>query len=307
MLDFFKDIFAAFKQSSIERIKNPFIGAFAFSWIGFNWQVFAIILFSKKDVIDRIDYIKSNYDVGGFIFAPVLTAIFICLALPEANKLFTLLQKKPLDDTTRILMESKIAIAKEQLQIADIEAKKKLAQKREERNIEENIDAIKLKLDNYQEKIMILNDEISNLKGKNELEIGHVNALKKSNSELSSQIETLNTLKDRLLLDINERTNEVSNLKSEINKKALKELDVIESIGKLREKRDILKEEINTEKKKLFEIRTHCDYLIDQYPSIFNSTEVGAVKVRGYAKDALRLLDEKMDVMKETMHTGHNQ
>ncbi|MEN4214132.1 hypothetical protein [Serratia marcescens] len=195
MLDFIKDILSAFRQSSIERIKNPFVGAFVFSWLGFNWQVLAIILFSKKDVIERIDYIKDHYDVGHFILAPALTTIVICIILPLANKAFTKFQSKPIRETTDILMQSKIDIAENQLKIADIEARKKLAIKREERNIEEGIESIKKEIKNEIEKnreMTIKNDELKASLSQSGI------ALNSASLSLASTTEKMSTLSDHL-------------------------------------------------------------------------------------------------------------
>lgn len=184
MLDFIKDILSAFKQSSIERIKNPFVGAFVFSWLGFNWQVLAIILFSQKDVIERVEYIKKYYDVGSFILAPTLTTIVICIILPLANKIFTKFQSKPISETTDILMQSKIDIAEKQLQIADIEAKKKLAIKREEKYIEQNIYEIRDKNSRLEKSAEEMTNELKKAKGALAASVNESAKIKTENSSL---------------------------------------------------------------------------------------------------------------------------
>jgi len=139
MLDFFKDIFASFRQSSLERIKSPFLGAFVFSWVGFNWQMLAILFMSKQSIICRIDYINSHFDIGNYLLGPISTTILICLILPLANKHITKLQKATNQDTNELILQSKIDIAEKQVELADYDAKKKLAEEREKKNIESNI------------------------------------------------------------------------------------------------------------------------------------------------------------------------
>lgn len=195
MLDFFKDIFAAFKQNSIERIRNPFVGAFVFSWVGFNWQTLSIMLFSNKDVIDRVEYIKSHYDVSDFILAPALTTVLICIILPLANQFFTTIQSKPIEKTTTLNMNAKINVAELQLKIADIEAQKKLAHKREERNIEENIVATKNMLERLESEARESSNSIYSLK----------NSLAKANEIIESKDKEISTLQEKhteLLADI---------------------------------------------------------------------------------------------------------
>ncbi|MEN4520285.1 hypothetical protein [Pantoea agglomerans] len=142
MLDFFKDILSAFRQNSLERIKSPFLGAFVFSWLGFNWQMLAVLILSKQNIIGRLEYINKIYSVKDYILAPIFTTALICILLPLINKSVTKLQKKTNHETNQLILQSKIDIAEEQLKIADIEAQKRLAEEREKKNIESNIDSI---------------------------------------------------------------------------------------------------------------------------------------------------------------------
>jgi len=139
MLDFFKDIFASFRQSSLERIKSPFLGAFVFSWVGFNWQMLAVLFMSKQSIIGRIDYINAHFHISNYLLGPISTTVLICLILPLANKHITKLQKSTNQDTNELILQSKIDIAEKQVELAGYEAKKKLAEEREKKNIEASI------------------------------------------------------------------------------------------------------------------------------------------------------------------------
>jgi hypothetical protein len=59
MLDFIKDIIDSFRQSSLERVKSPFLGAFVFSWIAFNWQPLIILVFSENKIEKRLGVIND--------------------------------------------------------------------------------------------------------------------------------------------------------------------------------------------------------------------------------------------------------
>lgn len=137
MLDFIRDILASFRQASLERVRSPFLGAFVFSWLGFNWPMLAILFFSKREIEKRLVYIGDNFGIESFIIGPLCTSALIALLLPQINKLVTRIQDKPNTDTVEMSLESKIKIGKKQQEIAEIEARKKLAEKKEERNIEE--------------------------------------------------------------------------------------------------------------------------------------------------------------------------
>ncbi|MCE6965872.1 hypothetical protein K6W81_18590 [Enterobacter sp. MW07] len=171
MLDFIRDIFSAFRQTSLERIKSPFLGAFVFSWVAFNWQAILILIFSDRTIEKRLVSINESYDIGSFLLGPICTSILISFLLPQINKLITRIQDKPNSDTIELTLSSKIKIAQLQQSIAELEAKKKLADKREEKNIDANIDAIKDdnkkltdKVNSYEMEILELKSSLSESK-----------------------------------------------------------------------------------------------------------------------------------------------
>lgn len=143
MLDFMKDIIGAFRQTSLERVKSPFLGAFVFSWFAFNWQALIILIFSEKTIEKKLGIINDHYDLGSFLLGPIFTSILITFLLPQINKIITKIQDKPNSDTLELTLASKIRVAELQQSIAEIEAKKKLADKKEEKYIEESIYRIK--------------------------------------------------------------------------------------------------------------------------------------------------------------------
>lgn len=296
MFDFIKDIFSSFRQSSIERIKNPFVGAFVFSWLGFNWQVLAIIIFSKKDVIERVDYIKAHYDVGHFILAPSLTTIAICIILPWANKIFTKLQSKPISDTTSILMQAKIDIAEKQLQIADFEAKKKLAEKREERNIEEDIESKNTKLDNALKEKNDTLEEISLLRENLRSEKSDASLFRQENSNLKQSLINEQKLYSELTKITAEKDKNISDLQIKINK-------IVEENLKLKEKSDAqhvanssLIEQINRNTETIKKYHFIAVGLERSYPGIFTTGNDSFIKVIPSSRVKLKELNKDITI-----------
>ncbi|MBH3177343.1 hypothetical protein [Serratia ureilytica] len=263
MLDFIKDIFSAFKQNSIERIKNPFIGAFVFSWIGFNWQALAVLLLSEKDITKRLTYINETHNIGSFLLGPICTTILICWMLPEINKFFTRLQNKPNSETTDIIMQSKIDIAEKQLQISDIEAKKKLAIKREERNIEEGIESIKNEIENKIAKNKEMTTKIDELSA-SLTQSGM--ALNSTNLSLASANEKIKGLSDSL-----EKSTEI-----------LKEK--IEEIGKMRAEMVILSGTIEN-------FKDANKYMVKEYKNVF-SLHGDRLVIKSSALQSLKEINE---------------
>lgn len=236
MFDFFKDILSAFHKTSSERLKSPFLGAFVFSWLSFNWDSLAIIVFSKKDIEQRIQYVFSNHDVGSFLLAPLSIATVICLTLPEINKIFIKIQSKPIHEATTTAMLAKIALAEQQLQISEIEAKKRLAEKKEEKEIDQGIQNIRTENINLTFNIESLEKELSttidylneeriakstlqnlydNEQGAMKILLKELDSTKEHNSLLLTQLSQVNSQ----LSSANERANdEIKNL-NEINAK----------------------------------------------------------------------------------------
>ncbi|EOV8480398.1 TPA: hypothetical protein OUA31_000915 [Klebsiella aerogenes] len=224
MFDFFREIYSSIRQHSMERVKSPVLGAFVFSWLGFNWQMLAILFFSKQDIEERINSIQSHHDISSYLIGPIFTTILISFFLPRANKLFTLLQNKPNQETIKLTIDAKKDLAERQQEIAEIDAKKRLALKIAEKEIEENISKIK-------SQNAILSSEVKKSEEENEklskwLE-EEKELTKKLNLSLAEQYESINKYSNEtlsLISKLEEKNNELSilsndklSLESELN------------------------------------------------------------------------------------------
>lgn len=198
MLDFVRDIYTSFRQTSLERVKSPFLGAFVFSWIGFNWQMLAIVLFSKKDIEERLEIINAHYDIGSYLLAPICTTALIVILLPQINKFITRIQDKPNSDTVQLSLSSKIKTAVLQQSLAESEARKKLAEKKEERFIEESIHAIK---ESYNKTMIDINEKEEEI-NKLLISVNELNSqLAKSESKFNVEQESKSQLQNDLIIE----------------------------------------------------------------------------------------------------------
>ena len=90
-----KEILQSLFDSSRDRIKNPVIGAFAFSWMAINWRIVLVLLFSDKKIIDKIQHIQDNYvDLVLNFWYPLGFSVFYVLVLPYLMALFDWLSQK---------------------------------------------------------------------------------------------------------------------------------------------------------------------------------------------------------------------
>lgn len=218
MLDFVRDLYSSFRQTSLERVKSPFLGAFVFSWLAFNWQALAILFFSERKIEEKIKHINENYDVASLLVAPIFTSVLIAFFLPQINKLITKIQDKPNSDTIELTLSSKIKVAKLQQSIAEHEARKRLADKKEERNIEENIESIKNENSKLNDAIVLNELQIKELT--EDLNTSKINE-NNHKAKMNSAIETRDKM-EKDLRNISEANKELNttirSLREQINK-----------------------------------------------------------------------------------------
>lgn len=89
-----KELLQSFFKTTEDRIKNPFIGAFMTSWILFNWKPILFIIFSSKNIEQKILYIERSFSDIYYIFLfPLFSTIFYVLILPYINLIFDLILK----------------------------------------------------------------------------------------------------------------------------------------------------------------------------------------------------------------------
>lgn len=277
MLDFIRDLYASFKQTSLERVKSPVLGAFVFSWIGFNWKILAILFLSKDPIEKRIIYIDQNFDILLNLLGTISITILICIFLPIANKLVTRIQDKPNTDTIRLKLTSQIKIAKHQQRIAEIEARKKLAEKKEDKFIDNQIYQMKQENIRLKREIETLNENISTLNTSLNQSFVTENHYK----EMSDKAEVIiNGLKDQ----ISEHMRSEKTLQTEIIKKE----EIIANISNSIKSNSEKIEKYSSEIKKKNEIISSMEVslklqdekvklLVKSYPKYFNITSINGI------------------------------
>ncbi|RNV98867.1 hypothetical protein [Enterobacter asburiae] len=270
MLEFLRDIFASFRQTSLERVKSPFLGAFVFSWIGFNWQMLAILFFSKNSIEERLKFINSNFDVWNYLSAPLCTSALIAFLLPQINKAITKIQDKPNSETIELTLSSKIRVAELQQSIAEIEARKKLADKKEERYIEESISLIKAENKKLHELVLAFEIEVKELQIKlsdSKAEESSLKAQLRSEKDSLEQSESARKKLSELNINLNSTIKELDYERMQASHSILK---LEEEIGKLQTDFENLNELKNT-------LTSQITNLSNLYPGIFRNHLVNGV------------------------------
>ena len=90
-----KEILPSIKSHLDERMSNPVLGTFAFSWIVINWKVFLILFFSDKKIEEKISYIESDLSSWtSMLWSPLGFTIVYLFLLPWALLGIQLFQEK---------------------------------------------------------------------------------------------------------------------------------------------------------------------------------------------------------------------
>lgn len=291
MLDFIRDIFASFRQSSLERVRSPFLGAFVFSWLGFNWPILAILFFSNREIEKRLVYITDNFGIESYLIGPLCTSALIAYLLPKINKLVTKIQNAPNTETIEMSLISKIKIAELQQSIAEIEAKKKLSEKREERYIEEGIHNIQRQIEKTKSNLSKSSEIINKLNVENTELKGLLSA---AESKYKIENESKKVLQDELKKEKQNTKNlqtELTNLNTEfityknsILANSVIHSSTIDSLKNLQGKLD------RTE--------AFLDILVENYPHIFKVVKSENAIVISVKVDASTKLSELNNSLK---------
>lgn len=295
MLDFIRDIYASFRQTSLERVKSPFLGAFVFSWIGFNWQMLAIIFFSKKDIEERLELINKSFDIGNYLLAPIFTTALIVTLLPQINKIITKIQNKPNTDTIELSLESKIRIAELQQSLAESEARKKLADKKEERFIEDGIYSLKEEFEKTKgdlaqrnEDAKMLLEEIRKLEGHLAKAESKFNVEKESKSQIQAELiieKDNNRVLGEQILKI---TSELNKFKSDLSLSKETYENTLKAYNELKQRSEITESSIRY---------NHTRYPLLIKPASVNGPYV--LKFNNNAEIALEELNKTLQRQKE--------
>lgn len=198
MSNFFSEILQSIKKTSTDRISNPFYGVLIISWLAFNWEAVAILLFSDLKMEERVRFINSAYSLMHLY--PFLTAIILTFLLPWCTEKITFFQSKPISRTSTLL-----AIRKKRMLLADISverfrAKKDVAYERHKAGEEKQIQDMKAAIISSKEttgqltaELESARDKIDNLGlEKRRLDV-EINDLKNISNEKDNKIKSLNS------------------------------------------------------------------------------------------------------------------
>lgn len=169
-----KGIITSILDTAKDRLKNPFIGAFAISWIAINWKPITFFLFSNQTIEKRIEIIELNYESNSnIIFLPLIIASSYIIILPYLMLIFDLASNSAIKKRKKNLFEHKYfdIEGRKELAIGESELEDIKSNYREKSDLNRKIDELNLSIErknelieNLQTKVKTLNKDYENLK-----------------------------------------------------------------------------------------------------------------------------------------------
>ena len=216
-----KELLKSFLKTTEERIKNPFIGSFITSWILFNWKPILYLIFSSKDIEQKILYIETTFTIiWCLLIFPLLSAIFYVLILPYLNLLFDwLLRYSSLKKNILLIDKQKQIIQNQkELAIEEIKLEEAKTEFRERKTHNKLLEDLQLK-NTINEELLelekntnqkIIEELKRELKKREDMTLAE---LKNSEKRYNQSRMEMNTLNDKLF----EKDNELQKFKSMLN------------------------------------------------------------------------------------------
>ncbi|CAM1363514.1 conserved protein of unknown function [Tenacibaculum soleae] len=169
-----KGILNAILDTSKDRLKNPFIGAFVFSWIAINWKPIATFLLSDQSIEIRIEKIQLNYSsLWETLLLPLIIAGIYIVVLPYLMLFFDLISNIALKKRKENLFEhrfydiegrKKLAIGESELEDIKANYREKADLNKKVQQLENNIEKKNELIENLKTKIETVNKDYENLK-----------------------------------------------------------------------------------------------------------------------------------------------
>ncbi|TKD54390.1 hypothetical protein [Flavobacterium sp. ASW18X] len=158
-----RELLNTFLDTTKERIKNPFIGAFIFSFVAFNWKPIFVILFASQTIQEKIEIVESEYT--GLLYnlwLPILFALFYVLILPYIMWLFDRIASKAVVGRKENVLEQQLFDLRSKQRLAEQESRLEdiRASFRETADLNKKIDILSTQIEERDKTIEVLQTEL---------------------------------------------------------------------------------------------------------------------------------------------------
>lgn len=237
-----------FKTAISDRFNNPIFFAYLTSWCIFNWDRISILIYSKKNIIDRIDYIKSMpsntlfiYDIphATTIWLPLISTIFLVCFSPYISIGLDYIHKTAINkkiENNETLTQTQLKAKSDTIEAEVIYENKKLSTELE----------IKAKQDESRAKSISAERNIEDLQSAFDTLSATIETTQKANDRLTTENETINQKIESANIYLAKLDNDITNRNAEFStlEKNIKDIKDIKQSNSFHEaSNSILREE----------------------------------------------------------------
>lgn len=165
-----KDLLNTLKETTKERIKNPFIGTYIFSFIIVNWKPILFLFFSDLKIEEKITFIEVKYTSLSYNFiVPLVISLIYTILLPYFMLLIEEILKKSINGRKKNQVQQLFIDIKNQQSLAIEESKLEdiKANYREKADLNSKIEKMKDINSEYEEIIKNLKNDIKDIQKEN--------------------------------------------------------------------------------------------------------------------------------------------
>lgn len=223
------ELIKAFNDAFTQRVKNPFVIAFALAWIGFNWQLLAILFLSNEPISSRFELIHQFYgDWRQLSVYPLIVSVFYLALMPWIALVASRIQSAPnirrktfQIDQEKLIVESRLSLMQSELQLDQLRLEQELEQERKRQELtrmQEN-DKLAIQRNDLSAELGELNSDLENQAVKRDAisaeykkmlktieesktKIAQVEAKAEGLENLQAQVRDLEVRRDRLAEEI---------------------------------------------------------------------------------------------------------
>lgn len=212
MWETIKEIYLSVKKTSTDRIKSPFYGVFVLTWLAFNWQPVAVLMFSELKMENRIAYINAVYPFNFVI--PLGISACLAYILPIINEKITYLQSRPISRTAVLLsIRAKKALVAD-ISLEKYRAKRDVTYERHVAGAEREIQDMREEIVNSKERVGEMNAQLVELNKKNNELSAFLQESNNRNQKLVDEIERKKIAESRFMGEVEDLNKELDRLYS---------------------------------------------------------------------------------------------
>ncbi|MEL4428597.1 hypothetical protein [Shewanella mangrovisoli] len=185
-----KEFVSEFLKLQNDRMKSPFFSAVVFSLLFYNWDLIYFLISSNSEALVKIEYVNAKFFERNLWKPFFLTAVLLIVPL-LVNNIVQLITDHFVSKRVNRLNKYKVGRGENELQVADLEARKNFSTTRIELEVKNNIDGVLAENTSLKNSLKQYEDQLSELKLSLDSERNASKESREHSAFLTSQLDTV--------------------------------------------------------------------------------------------------------------------